>query len=728
MSFLGSFASCSPPTFAPVLARRPPVLRPPLTPPGRRRKTRCHFDSQSDAVCAGCKARGTSCTSQEYDDEDTPARVPHDRRVAQRLSRLEALMETLVEQVRPASEGSGSSARMGSLSGSASVSASEGPRFSESDGGYTPATSLDGWDPPAGGTPSTGKLCAVRDALLEVYPSDHDVGVILSDPTGIKMSQGISYTHHEMSTNRSESPHTITQRPAPDAHPVLLAKRLLQFSLCLLHLPRSPGPTLDAGRSAPQLAAEYVSTVARLVCGDDELVCCAEGLEVLLLHALCQAAAGNLRKAWLAARRALSLGELMGASRPGRLAALPSCEGSDPATRPLPAVLWFHINYQERHLSLLLGLATASRDDGIRGLASAARLSPGEKMEVAHGLLTRRIIERNLSTEEGYEATLAVDLELRRAAAEMPPGWWTAPVADPGGARASDDPMGDAGALKVQTRHYGLLIMLHLPYVIRGAADPRFSYSRTSCLSASREALKRYTSFRALQSQSVSCRHMDYYALVASMTLILGYLGPGANSSGGREKRLEDRCLVDGVRAMMAAQAVEAGDRMTGEAAEVVGGLMPIIDRGVGSCAEARDAVRRGLRLRIPYLGTVSIGESIGKGVADGIVEEGGQCPQKESACTGAMGEWQGSGDVAETYYGDPALSLSLDTDFVNPSVLGEGQGMGASSLGIPLDDQGLLGMSGQGVMQPGLTADGEDWSFQGVDTAYWSLLNGAFL
>lgn len=637
-------------------------------------------------------------------------------------------METLVEQVRPAaSEGAGSGT-WASRSGSASVSTSEGPRFSESEGGFTPATSLDGWDPPAG-TPSTGKLCAVRNALFEIYPSQRDVEVIVSDRTGTKMAEGIAYTHHEISTKRSETPRAMAQRPAPDAHPVLLAKRLLQFSLCLLHLPRSPAPTLDARCLAPQLAADFVSTVARLVCGDDELVCCAEGLEVLALHALCQSSAGNLRKAWLAARRALSLGELMGASKPGRLAALPSCEGSDPSTRPLPAVLWFHINHQERHLSLLLGLATASRDDGISGLASAARLSPGEKMEVAHGLLTRRIIERNLSEEDGYDATLAVDLELRRAAAEMPPGWWTAPLADPD-TRAGDDPMRDAGALIVQTRHYGLVIMLHLPYVLR-AADPRFAHSRASCLAASREVLTRYTRFRGLHSQSVACRHMDYFSFVASMTLILGYLGPGADSPGGREKRLEDRWLVDSVRGMMASQAVEARDRMTGEAAEVVGGLMPIIDRGVSSCAEAKDAVRRGLRLRIPYLGTVSIGESIGKGVADGIVEGGGGCPERERACTEGMSEWQESAgeDVAEpAYYDDPALSLSLDTGFVDPGVLAEGQGMG-EGLGIPLDaDPGMLGMPGQGVMQPGLTADGEDWSFQGVDTAYWSLLNGGFL
>lgn len=633
-------------------------------------------------------------------------------------------METLVEQVRPASEGSGSGARMGSWSASASVSTSEGPRLSESEGAYTPATSLDGWDTPAGGTPSTGKLCAVRDALLEIYPSQHDVEIILSNPTGMKMSEAVAYTHHEISTNRSESPRTISRRPAPDAHPILLAKRLLQFTLCLLHLPRSPAPVLDAGRPAPQLAAEYVSAVARLVCGDDELVCCAEGLEVLALHALCQASAGNLRKAWLAARRALSLGELMGASRPGRLAALPSCGGSDPATRPLPAVLWFNINYQERHLSLLLGLATASRDDGIRGLASAARLSPGEKMEVAHGLLTRRIIERNLSAEEGYEATLAVDLELRRAAAEMPSGWWTTPLEEGG---TGEGLVADTGALMVQTRHYGLLIMLHLPYILRGAGDPRFSHSRTSCLAASREVLNRYARFRGLSSRTVACRHMDYYALVASMTLILGYLGPGADSPGGREKRMEDRWLVDSIRAMMATQAVEAEDRMTGEAAEVVGGLMPIIDRGVSSCAEARDAVRKGLRLRIPYLGTVSIGESIGKGVADGMVEEGDESAGREGTCAGEMGEWQGPGDVSGTYYEDPALCVSLDTGFVDPGVLAEGQGMGPG-LEMPLDDQGLLGMPGQGVMQPGLTADSEDWSFQGVDTAYWSLLNGAFL
>ncbi len=65
----------------------------------KRRKIRCTFASQTDAVCDGCKSRQTRCIGQEYQD-DTPPPAGHK---ADRLKRMESIIEDLVRQRTSAS-------------------------------------------------------------------------------------------------------------------------------------------------------------------------------------------------------------------------------------------------------------------------------------------------------------------------------------------------------------------------------------------------------------------------------------------------------------------------------------------------------------------------------------------------------------------------------------------------------------------------------------------------
>ncbi|MBE3049160.1 fungal specific transcription factor domain-containing protein, partial [Candidatus Bathyarchaeota archaeon] len=439
--------------------------------------------------------------------------MPHDRRIAQRMNRLEALMERLVDQVQPAGRAPPSE-RTSASRESPSVSAYDsGVQFSgsASDADYTSANlSIDDVDAP--GTiaisSASGKMRSVGGALFEVYPTQHDVEIILASPTGSKIAESLLYSEHDIATGRAESLCEVLQRPPPHAHPVVVAKRLLYFALCLQHMSPSFDPAqLDALTPAPKLAAKLASAVGTLVCLDDDLVCCAEGLEVLSLHMMCHVNVGNLRKAWLAVRRALSLGDLMWANTQGRLAALQYCDpASDPLKRPRPAVVWFNLNYFERYLSLLLGLPTASHDDAFRMMGLATELSPREKLKVANGLITGRVIARNLSGVEDYLITLEIDCELKRAAEEMPAAWWASPgdtAADPD-LITDEGVTGDIGSLILQSRHYNLVMMLHLPYVLRSATEPRWDYSKTACLAASREVLARYARFRRLYGQRMS--------------------------------------------------------------------------------------------------------------------------------------------------------------------------------------------------------------------------------
>ena len=73
---------------------------PSYTTPGRRRKIKCEYGTSGSETCIPCNARDVTCISQEYDDADLKA-PPVDRRLGQRLSRLEQMMETLANGYPP---------------------------------------------------------------------------------------------------------------------------------------------------------------------------------------------------------------------------------------------------------------------------------------------------------------------------------------------------------------------------------------------------------------------------------------------------------------------------------------------------------------------------------------------------------------------------------------------------------------------------------------------------
>ncbi len=66
-------------------------------------------------------------------------------------------------------------------------------------------------------------------------------------------------------------------------------------------------------------------------------------------------------------------------------------------------------------------------------------------------------------------------------------------------------------------------------------------------MKSSREALRRFVTFRSLVSSAHSCRHVDYASLIAAMTLLLGYLAPRPPAhleESFDPQREEDRSLV----------------------------------------------------------------------------------------------------------------------------------------------------------------------------------------
>ena len=63
----------------------------------KRRKARCVFLGRDDAICAGCRRRGTNCVNQNESEYEPETR---DGATNRRLQRIETMLETLVARQR----------------------------------------------------------------------------------------------------------------------------------------------------------------------------------------------------------------------------------------------------------------------------------------------------------------------------------------------------------------------------------------------------------------------------------------------------------------------------------------------------------------------------------------------------------------------------------------------------------------------------------------------------
>ncbi|KAL1888062.1 hypothetical protein Sste5346_009799 [Sporothrix stenoceras] len=488
--------------------------------------------------------------------------------------------------------------------------------------------------------------------LLSLFPTQDDVNTIATGaPT--QYIATLFHSKHEIASGRSEPVTKLREIPPMSSHPTAIARRLLQLTLCMQQM--APCFVLQNKLQMKEPMSDVISRIAGVVShtvtSNDELIGSVEGLECLVLLGQQQSNTGQLRKAWLSYRRAMSLAQLMGLDR-GNTRAMKSCDPtSDPRLRPTPAAMWYRINACDRYVSLLLGLRAGSQDD--EGYSPSKQTSengpsnstfeddmdtPVETLEKAHTVLSGRIIERNhskISLEKSYAVTQAIDADLQAAASRnLGPTWWEVPSYDP--YARPDFIFSEMSRSILQVHHHCILILLHLPYMLRGEhpaaaaakmmaasssaatsmceghgmgntptnpgtneAEPSphesiderrscsggLAYSKATCLQSSRAVLKRFTHFRLLVNTAFSCRHVDYASLIAAMTLIIGYLGPrpapnsDPNILDAFDNQLrQDRAMVEQVRECMERVGKANNDKLSRESAATIQQLMPILD------------------------------------------------------------------------------------------------------------------------------------------------------
>jgi len=551
-----------------------------------------------------------------------------------------------------------------------------------------------------------GRNGDLHRALLDVWPSPGELDIILEVPASTSvLFHGVicmPYSSVLSKDKAAQSWQDILRLPPPDSHPVMIARKLLLLGTFLQGIPSNPV------KGSGTMSRLLVETASKLVTNNDDLVNSLEGIECLMIEGMFHNNTGNLRRAWITHRKAMSIAQMMGLHR----APSPTAKVVDAETQARidPEYMWYRLVITDRYLSLMLGLPQASLESPFGSPEALASCTPMERMErmqsIAGGRILQRINVHDLA--ETHEA----DKLLREAASLMPPQWWLAPsISDTNG--DGNNALTETLRLMNQFTHYHLLAQLHLPYLLHPSDDRRYDYSKITTVTASREILLLFVPFRSSGAAVTAyCRGVDFLAFIASTVLTLAHIDTRRRRAPYvlgflAHQRQSDRGLLERTLECMENMAQGNSDAMARRISDVLRRLLSVeanAANGLSYCSTVASnesgaeleasgmCLDDTLQINIPYFGTVKI-------------EETKPLPlvRRVSPAPGPVGYQIGE--------------LSANADWQNvPSHLDSLTEAGDGRL---TPDRSLL--------VPGLAADVDDWALQGVDMAlFGNLIWGA--
>ncbi|KAL5360634.1 hypothetical protein BJX96DRAFT_175485 [Aspergillus floccosus] len=732
----------------------------------KRRKIRCLFARPDDATCIGCQHRRTPCVSQEMPEDLSPARKGNGH-LSDRIARIEEVMKDwLVAQ----SSGSGAPIAYEATlqTPSKRLTHAHLPPNPTTRGLPTPAESLS--DPashasPVFLTPSPHGYgddpseieSASRSHLLAALPAPRDVQILLRESARPSLYTEMANMHPRSrltpETLASESsPQQADDFPGSHSHPVLLAKQMLLFAITL----QSPcgEEVLDLSEPSSLLMRRLTTATSMWVTTRDEMQGTVEALICIMLEGIFQTNAGNLRRAWAVYRRALTVAQLMGLHRYPR----PQLPRIDPSFEADPECLWFRIVYMDRYLSLLLGLPQGTADQSMGAPATLRQESPQGQFERQLTVLASRILERNdtaFVAANQIATTQALDAELLAVSESMPPNFWR-PASFHHLTLGAPETLLETVRLGVQVYYHGLLIHLHLPYMMHGmkghpsnntndtdnpALRAQHESSKITCVNASREIMTRFIAHRTFNPMSACSRPVDFFALLAAMTLLLAHLDSHHHRGGMAtnclaHQRLSDRAMLDqalerldvishlnkDVTAQQSASLIRRlldieADTARGIQSPALGGSVNSSGAKSGSVGSRGTDTVRELGsdhdlLSIPYL--KAIWNARGGHIApQSSVEGDAVSPPRESSTIGARSHTTAQ-NTATLSTDMPTSDGSAHPRYEEPSML---HYTPSSTDNFTLQ---------QPVALPSFAAGVNDWAFQGVDMAFFdSLMRG---
>ncbi|KAK4199962.1 hypothetical protein QBC40DRAFT_340142 [Triangularia verruculosa] len=457
----------------------------------KRRKVRCVPSPETNIACGPCERRGAECISQEFPDVVTRRDIgdPDDR-----LGRVEALVEGLSKKIDV-------------MKNNPSNTEHRAPNLLQ------PPLSNDPLPEDGRQTMEHKKTAA---DLLEAWPDKCVLNLILESPLQSSLRE-LLFKVGSILSPTPEIPDKLSLQdvlrvPESRTYPVLIARKLLFLGLLFQDIP------MASARHPKGLAIECRDSISRavesalnLVTRNGQLVDSIDGIECIMMESMYHDRAGNLRRSWIAARRAMTMGQLMGLHQSTRSKANVDHE-----------YIWSRIVQADRYLSLMLGLPQGSPDNSFATASALGECSPVERLRRLHCVAAGHILQQN--SLDGLSSTQEIDDLFQRAASCMPPQWWLTPELT---TRAEEEGLkGPEKTFRLMSQavHYHLLAQLHLPLLLKSSFDQRGTYSKMTAINASREVLTRFLAFRKVNPISSYCHGIDALAFIASTAMCIAHL------------------------------------------------------------------------------------------------------------------------------------------------------------------------------------------------------------
>ncbi|KAF3005720.1 hypothetical protein E8E13_006098 [Curvularia kusanoi] len=611
----------------------------------RRRKIRCIFQADNPDVCSECFARGSRCIDQESANPDVI--VDHRKNLRERVSRLEALVDSLLEEKTVKSESPSQQSRSQSQADTTS------PRSVFITKDTFPPTPLS----------SEASSNILKDS--QRVPSSegrHHIPILsifedaLNDAEE-KIKARLGSQHKPLlpeSQSGADERYTVVNRhpdDLPDESPAVSAKRERVKQALLAMLPsydqltkilnsngewwqtwrRKCTGTSGPDQTLPQFAAQaitsgnigaigtvvlavgicssaedndverYIEAVDRYVLSDDEYAASLEGMECLILKSKWFADVGQPRRAWISHRKGLMYAQLMGLHRKR-------------TTSAAHESIWWGLYHGDRFLSLLLGLPYGIND------AHCDLSMPDFGGEYMHPLifmnsvskLAGRVIDRNQGVaEQSFAWALQLDQELEDLWKKLDPAWrdYTELLANP-----EQNAAELRERIMAQIMYNQIRVYLHLPFMLKSATNSRFTYSRTACLNSSREVLRLYQVLRTGAVQPLyECKAVDFIGFTSAVLIQIGLFNFAATSTNADETAAKLREVEADVRLIEISIDIfrrassEKGGKVALQSAEVLEKMQAKFKRGGCNGPSSCDDGPEGENLVIPYFGTISI-------------------------------------------------------------------------------------------------------------------------
>lgn len=298
---------------------------------------------------------------------------------------------------------------------------------------------------------------------------------------------------------------------------MLIAKTLLYFALYLQQLPPHFDARLLQVHDIEEAVQKYVQSVKSLVLSQDNLLCSLDGHECLHLLGMIHINDAEVRRAWLAFRRAHDVARLCGLGDSFSTSSRQDHSGEMILRRRL----WLSTISGDCYCSLLLGLepgfgmAPFGPDDEISHDPS---VDDDTRFQRELCPILARLAQRNVAgIQRDRNIAKEIDQALNILKASMPTSWWRCPSLNQ---PCLSDTARDYNRLMCQLWFFQVRVMTHLPIAFE-KADGNPGHSVTACLEGSRIILQRWLGLQRTGNHLPRSRTLDLCAFLAAIVVML---------------------------------------------------------------------------------------------------------------------------------------------------------------------------------------------------------------